>query len=140
MIIRPAEKKDLEACEILGRISEFKLPDGRFMKAQWLEAYLDPDFYLVMEKDDKIIGFIAGDPLKGNGMLLMFLMIDKNMRSKGFGSILLEEFEKKIQKRGVEWILLYGPTQNKQTLKFYEKHKYTKGGTYHEFLKELNEE
>lgn len=137
MIIRSAEKKDLKACETLGKIVEFELPDGRFMKAEWLEEYLDPDFYLVMEEDKKILGFVAGDQLKINGAMLMFLTIDKKARNKGLGSMLLKEFEERIKKRGTTWILLYGPTQNKKTLKFYETHGYTKGGTYHEFLKEL---
>ncbi|MEK7559505.1 MAG: GNAT family N-acetyltransferase [Patescibacteria group bacterium] len=137
MKIRHATKKDLKACEALGKIDEFKLPDGRFMKAQWLEAYLDPDYYLILEEEGKIIGFIAGEELRGNGMLLMFLVIDKKVRNRGLGSMLLEDFEKRIEKRGITWVLLYGPTFNKKTLDFYEKHGYAKGDTYHEFLKEL---
>ncbi len=116
MTIGPAEEKDLEECAELGRIPEFELPSGGFLEAEYLKIYLDPDFFIVAEEGNKIIGYALGEKLKGPLGLLSFLMVSKKQRGKGVGTKLLKDFEKRVKKRGVKWILLYGPYFNKKTL------------------------
>src|SRR3989338_5856600 len=137
MLIRQATKKDLKQCERLGKIPEFELPSGGYMKAQWLESYLDPDFFMIAEEKDRVIGYFLGEKLIGGVGLLWYIMVHKDFRGKGFGTKLLNEFERRVKKRGIDWIVLYGPALNKKTIRFYEKHGYNKGKTFYEFNKVL---
>lgn len=137
MNIRSATEKDLEECAELGRIPEFELPSGGHIGSDSLINYLDPDFFLIAKEDNQIIGYALGERMKGKVGMLWFLMIHKDFRNKGFGVLLLQEFEKRAKTRGVEWLVLYGPALNEATLKFYERHGYNKGKEYYEFNKQL---
>lgn len=121
MIIRPATKNDLATCEKLALIPEFITPSGHHIDIKFLENYLDPNYFLVVENNNQIIGFAIGEPLKGKGFMLLYLTIKKGMQGKGIGKKLLKELENRCKKQGVRWIVLYGPAFNKGTITFYKK-------------------
>lgn len=135
--IRNAVKEDLLQCEKLGQIEEFKLASGGWLDAKFLENYISPDYFLVAENNNQIIGYLIGEPLKGNGVMLCFLVVKENMRKKGIGKKLLKEFEKRCRENGAEWILLYAPTFNEGTVMFYKKRGYNQGKSFFEFNKKL---
>ncbi|MBI4059326.1 GNAT family N-acetyltransferase [Candidatus Microgenomates bacterium] len=137
MEIRSATKNDLAVCEQLGRIPEFKLPSGGHLGADFLENYLDRDFFLVAEENNEVIGYLIAEPLKGKVAILWFITMKDAARNKGFGTKLLAEFEERAKIRGIEWIVLYAPNFNQQTLKFYQKHGYNLGKSFTECNKQL---
>ncbi len=137
MTIRPAGEKDLKDCARLARKPALAIPSGGYMKVQWLKSWLDPDFFLLMENKNEIIGYTYGEQTKGGGFLISHLVVDKDYRGKGIGTKLIKELEKRAKKRGSSWIFLYGPTFDEQTIKFYEKRGYNKGKSYYEYGKEL---
>lgn len=137
MIIRPATIEDLKNCEILIKLPEMELPYGGHIDKKFMENYLDPDFFLVMEEKSEIIGLIIGEPLRGKGIMIWYMTIKKDFQGKGFGKKLLTEFEKICREKNRNWIVLYGPTYNKKTVEFYEKMEYKKGKSYFEFVKEF---
>ncbi len=137
MLIRKAEKKDLKQCENLVHIPEMKLATGGFFDQFLLEKYLDKNFFLVAEDEKEVIGLIIGEPIKANGSIVWMIAISENIRGKGIGSLLLEEYEKKVKKIGITWIVLYGYQKNPKVLDFYRKHGFSEGVKSVEFVKDI---
>ncbi len=113
MSIRPAIKNDLAACEKLALIPEFVTTEGNYVDKKSLENYLDPNYFLVAENDNQIIGFAVGEPLKGKGFMLLYITIKKGMQGRGIGKKLLKELENRCREQSIRWIELYVPTFNK---------------------------
>lgn len=65
------------------------------------------------------------------------IAISENYRGKGIGSLLLKEYERKIKKIGINWIVLYWFQKNSRVLDFYRKHGFSEGVTCVEFVKEI---
>jgi len=126
MKIRPAKTKDLEEIVKVGQIKEFRGIIDSYFHADFIKNYLHKDFFLVLEKEKKIIGFLIAEPVKANGALLWYIAIIKEERGRGGGKKLLKEFEKRCKKNKVEWIILYCPTKSQATKLFYKKQGYTK--------------
>jgi len=135
MIIRSANKRDLEDCEKLLRIEEFKWPEGNYPYKKYLERYIDKKYFLVAEEKRKVIGCIFGERLKGNLAILWYFAVDKNYRARGIGTKLLREFEKNCKRDGERWIILYTYFLSKKSLEFYKKRKYHLGNKFIEIEK-----
>ena len=133
--IRPAARKDLSACEKLGKIREFRMPTGNYFKIPYLKYYLNKNLFLVAEKNNSIIGLLIAEPIQAKGALLWFFTVKKSDRGKGIGKKLIKEFERNCGKLGIEWIILHAPLENKLTGKFYKKAGYAKGKNLVEFEK-----
>ena len=134
MIIRDANEKDLHVCERLLHLPEFKFPNGEFPSVDNLEDFLEKDYFLVAEDEERIIGCIIGEPLKVKSVLIWYLVIDQERRGEGIGKKLLQNFEKKMRRKNLEW--LYLQTQA-ATSGFYAKNNYQKGQQLQEFSKQL---
>lgn len=59
----------------------------------------DPDFFLVAEVDNKIIGTVMGG-FDGRRGLIYHLAVDKNERGRGIATSLLAEIEKRLKAKG----------------------------------------
>jgi len=140
VVIRPALKKDLVECEKLGDIPEFESPGGDHIDKKFMENYLDKNFFLVVQENSKIIGYIIGEVLRGKGVIIWYFTIKKEGQRKGFGKKLLIEFEKRCKRNGIDWVVLYGPAFNINTLEFYKKMRYVRGNNFYEFVKEFDNE
>jgi len=99
-----------------------------------LEDFLEKDYFLVAEDEERIIGCIIGEPLKVKSVLIWYLVIDQERRGEGIGKKLLQNFEKKMRRKNLEW--LYLQTQA-ATSGFYAKNNYQKGQQLQEFSKQL---
>jgi ribosomal protein S18 acetylase RimI-like enzyme len=138
MIIRSATKEDLKTCEYLIHIPEMKLANGEYMQENFLQNYMDDDFFLVAVDDEKnIVGMIYGEELKGKWAIIRMLVVERHCRGKGIGTSLLQSFEQKMKKRWIEWIILYEYLHNAQVLEFYKKRWYTAGTDTKECLKNI---
>ncbi len=137
MNIRPATENDLQACEELSKIEEFRFADGGYPSKEFYSAYLDATYFLVAEENNEVIGFVVGEGLKHNLVMLWFLTVEESKRSQGIGKKLYEAFKENVEKLGSKHILLYSPTSNKRSHNFYRKLGFFEGATAIEFLKEL---
>ena len=133
--IRPAEETDLKACEELFSSPELQTAKGVTLPADFLKNYLDGDYFLVAESNSEIIGAMFGEPLKGKGVIIHEFSVNKKHQGKGVGGMMLEEFEKRAKKNKGDWLLLYAPKKNSDTLKFYENKGYFFGVEFVECLK-----
>jgi len=137
MIIRAAIKDDLQTCEELLKIPEFELASGGYVDASLLEHFLDENYFLVAEEHGKVIACIVADPTNAGILMIWFLVVEPNMRGKGIGRKLLVELESRCKKSVNDWIVLYAPFSNKDTLEFYKKQSYNQGKLFVEFTKKL---
>lgn len=137
MFVRKAENKDLSQCEKLVHVPEMRLATGGYFKKFFLKKYLDENYFLVAEDKKTIAGLILGEPTKAHGAIIWMLVVSKKNRGKGIGSLLLKEFEKRLKKLEVQWIVLYGYRKNPKVLNFYRKHKFSEGVGSIEFVKNI---
>lgn len=126
MKIRSTKINDLREVIKIGQIDEFRGNIDDYFQVDYIKHYLHKDFFLVLEKAEKIIGFLIAEPIKANGALLWYIAIKKNERGKGGGEKLLKEFEKRCTVNKIEWIILYCPAKRRETKLFYKKQGYTK--------------
>ena len=73
-------------------------PGGEYLSADFIANYINDEYFLVALLDDKIIGAVYGEELKGNGVLLWLLAIDPNFSHQGIGTQLLYSFEQNCRK------------------------------------------
>ena len=52
--IRPATKKDLKACEQLGKIKEFNSFNKKYFKPNYLKHYIDDNFFWLLKTIGKL--------------------------------------------------------------------------------------
>jgi len=122
MIIRLATKKDCISCAELSKIKELKDPHGDFISEEYFRNFVDVDeMFFVAEDNNKIVGYILGEPLKCNLALLGLLTVSEKFRGQGIGKQLIKAFRDSCDNHNVEYIFFYAPNFNKNTIEFYKK-------------------
>ena len=137
--IRKAQKKDIDIIHKLLDIEPFKYNEDVPYDREWIEQLVTNKkcLTLVYETEGQIKGFISGEILISNAILLWFCAVKKEYQNKIIGIKLYLEFEKECKKAGINAILAYG---YKTSAKMLEKlNFYTNGKFYKEFYKPLDE-
>ena len=97
------------------------------------------DSILVAVEDTKVVGsvYLIEDPFH---CFIFRLVVNKNYRKRGIGSMLLQEAEMVLKKKGfTNLLLLVNKKETKRLTPFYEKHGYEKSSSKHQlFFKKLN--
>ena len=135
--IRSARREDLLSCEKIGKVKEFKVSTGDYFKVNYIKYYLSKDFFLVAEENKKIIGFIIAEKIRAKGATIWYIAVSQEKRGRGVGQRLIQEFEKRSKRKGIEWIILYCPADNELSKNFYKKSGYNKQEHLVEFEKFL---
>ncbi|MCR4263340.1 MAG: GNAT family N-acetyltransferase [Candidatus Roizmanbacteria bacterium] len=137
MNVRPATINDLQQCEQLAQDPMLEFPSGGYPDKSYLEKYIDDTYFLVAEDDNRVVGFILGEPLKDNGTGLWFLIVHENYRRKGFAKKLLEEFFSRAKSHERKWIFLTAHIHNEAALNFYRQMGFVQGKPHFEMAKSL---
>ena len=120
--IRHAALKDCKKCAGLSKIEELKPVIGSYIPERYFKLFVDKDkMFFVAEYNNKIVGYILGEPMKGRLANLGLLAVDKKFRGKGIGKKLVEAFRKRCDKKKLNYMWLNAPKSNKKTLEFYRK-------------------
>lgn len=104
---------DAELVSRLHRANDYPGADSAeaaLLKRQYLGAFVE----------NNLVGFISYDVDTKPG-LICNLLVDKNYRRKGLGSMLIKEAEKKLQEKGITEPYLHVRTTNTATKDLYEK-------------------
>ena len=137
--IRHATLKDCKKCAELSRVPELELPLEKYISEKYFKLFVDEDkMFFVAEDNNKIVGYILGEPMKGRLANLGLLAVDKKFRGKGVGKKLVDAMRKRCDEKGLTYLLLYAPKSNKKTLEFYRKCGFKEGKNYIPFV-ELRE-
>jgi len=137
--IRKARKADIDIIHHLLDMEPFKYDDGLPYDRKWIEKLVlsKKCLTLVYETDGEIKGFISGEKLISNAILLWFCAVKKEYQNKVIGIKLYMEFEMQCKEAGINAILAYG---YKTSAGLLEKLSfYSNDYTYKEFYKPLNE-
>ncbi len=98
--------------------------------------------FLIAELDGRPVGWIhvgVAEYLEtGAFAAVNGLVVDRDVRSRGVGQLLLERAEEWARDRGVPLIRLWSTTSREGAHRFYERHGYTKIKTQYAFVKSLH--
>lgn len=82
-----------------------------------------PDLMLVAEENGKIIGFVMAH-YDGWFSYMGHLAVSKEHQGKGIGSILADEMERRMKKKGAKNIYILAALKNKKSIEFFKKRGY----------------
>jgi len=138
MRIRQAKLKDCQRCCVLSKIKELEWAEGAYMPVHYYEAYIKENrIFLVAEEEGKVIGYVLGERITWDIVILCMIATDPKYRGKGVGTRLITTFEKLCKQKGFSYVELHAPRTNRMTQKFYEKRGYARGQDLIEYVKEL---
>ncbi|MBI4129752.1 GNAT family N-acetyltransferase [Candidatus Roizmanbacteria bacterium] len=135
--IRPATEQDLAQCEKLAKHPYLEFPGGGFPDKEYMKAFISEYYFLVADREGKIVGWILGESLKTSGVGLWFFVVDEHFRGKGIGKMLFQEFEKRLRSAKRKWIFLTAHINNDIGINFYKEMGFVKGKPHFEMVKIL---
>ena len=115
--MRNFEYKDLEAVWEIAREALEENYTMDFLLYLW---QINPNGFLVAEKNGKIVGFILSAKQSKEELRILMLAVKKEYRGQGIGSMLLKELLLRFPE--VRRIYLEVKVGNKKAIKFYKKH------------------
>jgi len=86
--------------------------------------YSNSSFTIVIEENNKIIGYGTAEKLNRNSMDIESIAILPGYQGKGYGSKLIEAIENEIKKRNYKKIILEVREKNENAKNFYLNHGY----------------
>ena len=89
--------------------------------------------FLVAELKGNVVGYVLGQPMKGDIASLTLLTVEESMRGQGIGKALVDVFLKRCKKKNLTYVHLFGPSFNEVTLAFYRSMGFEQGKEYTEF-------
>jgi ribosomal protein S18 acetylase RimI-like enzyme len=136
--IRPATLKGCEECVKLAFDVKLYATNGKKLPLWWMQSFVkEKQLFLVAEEKKQIIGFIFGERLTGNGLMVHLTAVNQKYQGKGIGNRLVKELEKEAKKRKAKFLFRYTEGSNKAMIHILEKQGHAKGKKYIEFLKDL---
>ena len=135
--IRKATKDDIKHIVELSKIEELRTATGSFISEDYFNDFFDEGgIVFVAEDDTGVIGYALGEPMKGKLAHLSLLAVHSDKRGQGTGKLLIDAFRKECDKRGLQFLLLYAPQFNEDTLGFYRKAGFSEGKAHVQFLED----
>ena len=139
IVISQATHKECKECYKLSAVPELATPFHEPPPLFWFQNIVKEKQILLVAKDNKkIIGFRMGERIAGNWAIAHLMMVHKEYRKKGVGTLLIEAFEKECKRRKIHGIMTYVYKDN-NTVDFFKKKGYILGSTVIEALKPLDE-
>ncbi|MBX7053138.1 MAG: GNAT family N-acetyltransferase [Flavobacteriales bacterium] len=111
--------------EIL-RQDSLRYSDGNYPEEGWISHFLTDErcVALGLWVQQSLVAVLITEKLSLNGCIMWFIAVDPEHQGHGYGSILLEYFEKHAHEFGIQWVFL---NATKNSLNFYKKHGYITG-------------
>jgi ribosomal protein S18 acetylase RimI-like enzyme len=137
-LIRPAKINDCDTVYNLCSMPGLVNPDGQPPRMFWIKSFVkEKKLFLVAEKNNEVVGFIAGEKTSGRVMLLWMLGVKKEWQGRGLGKKLLRAAEKQCRQKNIRCIVGYAYAKNKKILNLLDSQKHERGSLYYEYVKFL---
>ena len=92
--------------------------------------FIDGDeLFLVAQQDKLVVGYLLGEPMKGNVAYCGLGAVDPNYRSTGVGEVLFNAWFDRCREKGYKHVFGITGVDNPRTLKFHEKVGFRLGST-----------
>ncbi len=132
--VRLGAAGDCETCAQLSRIDELDNPGADHVPAEFFEAHIDDDeMFFVAEVDGRVVGFVVGQPMKGDWAYITLLAVDPRTRGQGVGRLLVDAILKRCEDLRFGYVTLFAPKFNKKTLGFYRSRGFIEGKDHVQF-------
>jgi ribosomal protein S18 acetylase RimI-like enzyme len=96
----------------------------------------DPDLFLIIEEDDKMVGSVMGG-FDGRRGMVYHLAVKNCCRNRGIGEALMEELERRLKGKGCIRSYLLVTSENENAMHFYENRGWTQMKELRIFGKDL---
>ena len=131
-----AKAGDCRRCAELSRTEELKVND-EYIPEDYFHHFIDKDrMFFVAEDSGVVVGFVLGEPMKGNLANLGLLSVDPSYRGKGIGTKLVDAFRDRCEEMGLKYRLVYARADCADTVNFYSKAGFRKGKEYQQFFEQ----
>lgn len=134
MEIRKFRYEDIES---VYKIAEESLKEEYTMDLFLHLWELNPDGFLVAEKNSIVIGFVTAIKTGSSELRILLLAVDKKHRGRGIGSSLLKHLIMNFPE--VRRLYLETRVDNKEAIKFYEIHGFKIKGKLKDFYTDGSE-
>jgi ribosomal protein S18 acetylase RimI-like enzyme len=134
MKIRKAKKQDIDACSYV--YENWSAQERKITKNDLTRQIKDNrHLVLVAEINNKIVGFITADKQAwNNSFYIERLFVEKEQRSKGYGSKLLLTVINRAKQSKARIVFVDLTPQNKGAMRFYLRNGFQKAGQIKEFF------
>ena len=122
--IRLARIEDCAACHELSKIKELATADGGNISENYFKYLVDSDemfFVAVDDNDEKIIGYILGEPMKSDLAFLSLLTVAESQRGKGIGKLLTDACIQMARDEKQRQIIIHTTKAMQVAWRMYEK-------------------
>lgn len=119
MKIREFIEKDTEAVVALWTRCGLVVPSNNPRKDIERKLKVDRDLFLVGTLDEKIVATVMGG-YEGHRGWINYLAVDPDSRRNGYGRLIMQEVERRIQAKGCPKINLQVRATNKEVIQFYQ--------------------
>lgn len=124
-VIREFKKEDLSrVCEIETKSFPYPYPCHLFL----IFHYLFPNLFIVVDCDDRVVGYSVGTIERNEGGHLVSIAVDEVYRGRGLGKALIAEFESRVKALGISKIVLEVSVKNEVAISLYRKLNYRVAG------------
>ncbi|HOL29776.1 MAG: GNAT family N-acetyltransferase [Paludibacteraceae bacterium] len=139
IFVRRAHPTDVDAIHHILDMEPFKYDENLPYDRSWLVQLVENErcLTLVYESENTVKGFISGEKMVSNAVMIWFCAVKKEFQNSIIGIRLYMEFEKICRENGVTGILAYGYKTSAGMLK--RLNFSTDGKMYQEFFKILKE-
>lgn len=138
IIIRKAQLEDLNIIQNLNN-ELFKLEKEKYdstlvqdwplseVGKQYFEDLIINHYVIVAEKDDKIVGYLAGSiNEKGSYEEIQYgeinnMLVDNNFRGLGIGKLLIDKFKQYCKDNNINNLKVVASAKNIKAIEFYKK-------------------
>lgn len=123
--IRNAKISDISQVYLIGKGAkelEFSKKMNFHDKSELTEFILNKkdNIFLVAAKKEEIIGFLYAKIVSKTWCILDNLVVEKEYRDQGIGSLLLDEFYKNLKNKKISYIQILEDVHHKKTRKFWK--------------------
>ena len=98
-----------------------------------------PEGFLVLEKDEKFAGFIIGNRMEGGCAKILIMAVVDGSLDRGYGSMILEEFENRCRSDKIKKIVLEVRVSNPGAQRFYLREGFKTTGLEENFYQDLED-
>jgi ribosomal-protein-alanine N-acetyltransferase len=117
-MLREFNPRDIPAVK---RITEEALREN-YPTSLYLDIYnWWPEGFEVFEDQGRVVGFVAGVLPAPDRARILMLAVDRDHRSRGYGTLLLKEFVRRSSLKGVRAVELEVRKSNLAAIRFYQR-------------------
>lgn len=125
MIYKKLQIHDIDQVIEIFRHDNLKYVTGEYPGKEWIIEFVNNGHAYGLYENDIVKAAVVGENILGNGCYLWLIAVKSEDIGKGYGQILLSNFEESMKEMGKKWIFL---TSFDKSENFYKRNNYISNG------------